>query len=221
MISIIWSELRMWEQVYAQKTLGTVLRFVAVITAISIVRPEMFFSGAIFSGLYLGLLAGKHTWSPAKPWEWTGRGGLPPLLVIGGKIIAVVLICLVHLIVLTPVAILTSALWGIPAWVLAYAVLAILMGAATTSAWAMMGHYLSLGNGSLADLFAVGWFAATLIVPPFRLVNPLWLAWVILNPEKTPLFGKGIIMGLALLFLTIFAIGILMRNERGYPFERR
>ena len=215
MIAIIWSDLKMWGQVYAQQTLMMVIGFVAMITAVSIVRPEMVLFGATVSGVYIGLLAGKQRWSPAKPWEWTGRGGLSPLTVVGGKVIAAALVCLVHLIMLIPIAILTSALWGIPGWVLVYAGLTVLIGAATSSAWAMVGHYLSLGNGSLADIFAAGWFAVTMIVPPFRMANPLWLAWSVLNPERTKLIGKGFLTGLAVLLLTIIVTAVLMRNERG------
>lgn len=221
MMAVFLSEWDDWYKRFASWSLGAAGIYTAVSGALSMICPEIVLEAALIGFIGFGLLAGMGIWLQVKPWDWVARVQLPPLAVVLGRILAVMVIAVIHLFFVLPVWILMGAVWGIPISLAAPLIAVFLLATVTACQLASFGAYLNHNNGVFAGLFVGGWFSLTAIIPLFRSLNPCWLIWQVLSPGYHGVLFKGALGGGVLLTLLVLIFGVILSRERRNILEDR
>ncbi|MCL6590380.1 MAG: hypothetical protein K6U80_10545 [Firmicutes bacterium] len=185
MAAIIISEINGWRANFSRRTLLVLMAVTAICGSLAFLRPE--YCLVILTGVFIwiGLVAGKQSWSEAKIDGWAIEGKKAPGLVFSGKLTAVLLITLIHFVVLLPALILTNAIWGIPWWILGETLVSY---ALTTVLMAALGMLGTLSFGDISEfprkLFSALFLAVTCI-PGLWDSNPVWQVWNLVT-SKSP-----------------------------------
>jgi hypothetical protein len=173
MVSIIISEINGWNASYSRRTIVVLMAGATLSGIFTFLKPEICF--VILTGVFIwiGLVAGKQSWSEATIDGWAIHGKLALGWIITGKIIATLLITMVHFVILLPVLILTNAVWGIPWKVMGEVLFGFWL---TSGLMATLGMLGSLGFGDISEfprkLFSALFLVVTCI-PGLQRCNPV------------------------------------------------
>lgn len=214
MIAVIWSDLVAWQSKWSRRTLCVAITVVALAGGTAMLRPEICAVAAILAAVWIGLLAGRQTWSEVRSWDWVRRGGLGPERVVAAKLIAAALVAAAHMLALLPAAVLMASLWGLPWSILGRVASIAICASVTAAAFGSIGSHLNFEDDDeyLGSFLAVLWLTVTAVVAPFRMVNPMLRAWAIVAPSG-PEHPLGL-LGLAVTALGIAAVAsIVLRWE--------
>lgn len=212
MVSIIISEINGWNASHSRRTLAVLMAAAALSGIFFFLRPEICL--VILSGVFIwiGLVAGKQSWSEATIDGWAIHGKQTPVWIMTGKIIATWIITLIHFVILLPVLILINAVWGIP-WMI---IGEVLFGFwVTTGLMAVLGMLGTLSFGDISEfprkLFSALFLVATCI-PGFQLCNPLFQILNIVT-SGSPGGLLQFIPNLILIFLSLIVAQLCFRRE--------
>ncbi len=210
MIAVLWSELSAWGAGRSRQTLCTAVCVLASIGCLAMLRPEACLEGLTGVALWVGYLAGREIWSPVSAWKWVHRAGLPPGLVVAGRLLAAGLICLAHTFAVLPLLVLMTLVWGVPAAVLLEVGLIVLAGSGISAAFGLLGLHLGIGeDGFFSNILVTGWLILTAILPWFRPVNPFIQVWRALETAGLP----RLLPSAGLFAILAWLAALLLRRE--------
>ncbi|HEX7712415.1 MAG TPA: hypothetical protein VF531_00210 [Bacillota bacterium] len=192
MIAVLLLELSDWSRKSGWRTMYLAILAMGLIGFLLALRPEWCCELLTVIMIWCGLTAGEEYRDPLKNREGITASSLDPWQVLVGKILAALVIGLLHLLAVLPAVVLMVTLWGVPWWILAQ--VALVSGSAMI---AIAGLSIFIYNlwGNDADLFfrlGVGaWMAFTVFFQPLQWFNPFILVWRGLQPNVRRLSCKN------------------------------
>jgi hypothetical protein len=138
MVAFILAELDNWSNKRSRRTLSRVVYSYALIGFITQMRPDLYFFILVAVFIWLGIQIGSRGTDDFEIFKWIRNDRLSLYHVIIGKIIAAVMLSLVHIAILLPLAIFISLFWGITWNILCFIYLILIATATTVSIFEMM-----------------------------------------------------------------------------------
>jgi hypothetical protein len=209
MIPIIVSELKLWSNKYRRMSMSVLIICVLIFGCLSRLNPEFLMIGPALALFWLGIQAGKQTWSEADLEIWFQKTHLSMIRIILGKIFATAIIVLYHVFLLLPMTYLMSALWGIDGLLVLEANLLIFV-------FTLLIYTLGLVFRPMVPISIIIlciWMIITFRVPAIQFMNPFYQIWMISENDANLQFWLSIAANLALLLLLIGILFLRLKRE--------
>lgn len=212
MMAVIIAELTKWNGRYFQRTLPIMIGSSALAGILTKLRPEYLFSlwGVLF--IWIGIQIGKPKQTDISIQTWLNKGRLTPWRIICGKILASIIISLIHIVILFPIVILTNAIWGVM-WDIFIAITVIWL--IITSVITSLGMLIELLDWSEFPLilFVLGWQGITLIIPQINRMNPFFEIWRTVVEGVSVETIYNLIYNFGLVIVISIIAGLLLKRE--------
>lgn len=213
MIAVILSEIAGWLKYGSRATISGLVILIGLAGSLAFLRPELCLEVLTVGILWVAIKAGKENWSEFWTQDWVKRSNLSLRNVILGKVLAAMVISLIHLLFVFPVLIIMLILWGFTWWQLTNVLLTILITAQIAAGFGLCGSCLGKDDESFLNSIPVSiWILGTFLSPPLRSLNPFYLIWNILISNTQPLAAVHL-TNLGLAILSIWMAEFLFRKE--------
>jgi hypothetical protein len=211
MMAVFLAELAAWRKYGARASLLVTVCATGVVWMISGGQLLAFVCSLLAVQLWLAWNCGFERWSVTMAWQWSWRHGLGGMAVIGGKLLAWLVLALGHFGLLLPLFFLALAEWGMPMPVFLTVLGSILVGGFFLVAFLLlpMGADSAL-RGWPGCCLVIAWWVAGLLVHEIGLANPLFQVWSLVDGSDTGAFGIGRMMAAGAALLTSLAAGGLL-----------
>lgn len=187
MIAVIISELAGWLKHESKSTITVMVIVMGLAGSFSFIRPVFCMEILALIMIWAAIKAGEEDWSEFSLQEWKRRTGLSLRNLIIGKAIAVLFVCLIHLIFVLPVLVIMLILWGLSWLQLLNAILTIMLTAIIVTGFGLCGSFRGKDEVNALTGFMIGfWIILTGLVPFLRLLNPFFLIWNVLVSDIQP-----------------------------------
>ena len=213
---LIWSSLAEWNNKYSGRSLFILICGLSLVGIITRLEPTVCLETLSLIAVWIGFYTGGRHWSDTDLGVWIVRGGIGPYRVVWANMAASGLTVAVNLIAATPLFILMSLIWGLPAWHLVLAIACVL---ASTSVYAAIGQLTSLIGYDYAKFIGLAlavfiWIFSALI-DILRWFNPfLIIRDVMLGGVRTGVIAIGCNLALGMV-IPLITGAILWWRERG------
>ncbi len=227
MIAVLISEFRDWFRNYRRHTLLPLMPVMAVAAVAGIMRPETCLIIFLAYCVFIGHAGGKEAWNKVNIEGWVVRTGLGFPSVISGKLMGIFCIGVVHAILLAPVWISISLLWGIPFYTVLVLLFNCVLVICISACLSIIGirlaprkHYFGqrVESDTIIAKFLIGfWLVITAAVPVLRISSPLLIIYKIsINYEFTKI-TIGILTDLGLLIIISAVSFLLFKKFKSIP----
>jgi hypothetical protein len=177
MVAVIVSGFKHWNAQYRRQTLGVLFLSVTVFGCFTGLRPEMLFSGIALAFIWLGLRTGDQSGGEVEVENWLTKAGLSPFRIICGKMLAALMVDLLHFFLILPVMVLMTMLWGVGWWIVAELNLLILIFTLLVTSFSMFFRPTEYANLVVNAIFISGLLLITYVAPHLKHINPFYPIW--------------------------------------------
>ena len=204
MIAFILAELAGWNNYCGSRSIKFVIYCCALTGITCLLRPDICFPVLITVFAWLGMGAFRPEEGESEEKTWIREARLTPWKLIAAKILSSFLVTLLHLIIILPVFILATSIWGIPWSTIGFIGLILILTAITAAIFELLLKQSVWIEPFQRILVVFIWFAIVTFIPNFRVLSPFTWAF------RITLRGAGrdtlTSLGLNLLFMFILTI---------------
>lgn len=217
MIAVIISEVAGWLKNEFRLTISAMVIVFSLVGSFTFMRPEFCMETLALIMIWVAIKAGEGEWSEFSLREWEKRTNVSLINLIIGKALAALIVCLIHMLFVTPILVIMLILWGFSWLQLVNAVLTILTTAMIVTGFGLCGAHLGKEEVNYFPGFMIAfWVIVSGFVPFLRLLNPFYLIWNGLVSHIQPFTFLIHFIYLGLAFSTYWLAAYLYRKETCY-----
>jgi len=197
MFAVALADLRAWSGGKSRLTFLVIVGTQALIGMVAMLEPGYYYLALAVLTIWFACLTGEYGWARIGAVEWVKRGGLAPVQVVAGRILAAFILAMFIHFAALPGTVMLAFLTGMPARTMLAILLASALGAVSAAAWGVVGAPVDFEEDSYYGRLIAGlWLAVTLGFPILRPGNPLWQTWQAATRFAPSFLSRGLGMGL-------------------------